>query len=124
MKHSGSPRSLAVFLLLYALCLIWILAEPEIRYLVWEYTAHTFDVLSRRRFLFAGYLGYGVLLAVRSRLSRQLFSSLWWVHGLCLTGALALYTAQRYEVVYPFLSLSLDAQRLVDCIAAFRQRKA
>lgn len=117
-------RSLGSFLLLYALCLAWIWLEPEIRYQVWDYTAKTFDVLSRRLFLFADYLFYGILLAVRSHVNRRLPSSLWWMHGLCLIGALALYIAQQYNAVYPFLSLSLAAQCLVDGIAALRQRKA
>ena len=63
MKQSGYTRPLTGFLLLSALCMAWIWLEPEIRYLVWDYTAKTFDVLSRRLFLFADYLCYGLLLA-------------------------------------------------------------
>ena len=72
MKQSGYTRPLTGFLLLSALCMVWIWLEPEIRYLVWDYTAKTFDVLSRRLFLFADYLCYGLLLAGRSQLNRRL----------------------------------------------------
>lgn len=114
MKQSGYTRPLTGFLLLSALCMAWIWLEPEIRYLVWDYTAKTFDVLSRRLFLFADYLCYGLLLAGRSQLNRRLPASLWWINGLCLIGALALYFMQFEENVYPFLPLALAAQCLVD----------
>ena len=104
MKQSGYTRPLTGFLLLSALCMAWIWLEPEIRYLVWDYTAKTFDVLSRRLFLFADYLCYGLLLAGRSQLNRRLPASLWWINGLCLIGALA-------------------AQCLVDSIAALHRRR-
>lgn len=101
MKQSGYTRPLTGFLLLSALCMAWIWLEPEIRYLVWDYTAKTFDVLSRR-----------------------LSASLWWINGLCLIGALALYFMQFDENVYPFLPLALAAQCLVDSIAALRRRRS
>lgn len=123
MKQSGYTRPLTGFLLLSALCMAWIWLEPEIRYLVWDYTAKTFDVLSRRLFLFADYLCYGLLLAGRSQLNRRLSASLWWINGLCLIGALALYFMQFDENVYPFLPLALAAQCLVDSIAALRRRR-
>ena len=72
MKQSGCTRPLTGFLLLSALCMSWIWLEPEIRYLVWDYTSKTFDVLSRRLFLFADYLCYGLQLAGRSQLNRRL----------------------------------------------------
>ena len=118
MKQSGYTRPLTGFLLLSALCM------AEIRYLVWDYTAKTFDVLSRRLFLFADYLCYGLLLAGRSQLNRRLSASLWWINGLCLIGALALYFMQFDENVYPFLPLALAAQCLVDSIAALRRRRS
>lgn len=101
MKQPGYTRPLTGFLLLSALCMAWIWLEPEIRYLVWDYTAKTFDALSRRLFLFADYLCYGLLLAGRSQLNRRLPASLWWINGLCLIGALALYFMQFDENVYP-----------------------
>ena len=97
MKQSGYTRPLTGFLLLSALCMAWIWLEPEIRYLVWDYTAKTFDVLSRRLFLFGDYLCYGLLLAGRGQLNRRLSASLWWINGLCLIGALALYFMQFDE---------------------------
>lgn len=124
MKQSGYTRPLTGFLLLSALCMAWIWLEPEIRYLVWDYTAKTFDVLSRRLFLFADYLCYGLLLAGRSQLNRRLPASLWWINGLCLIGALALYFMQFDENAYPFLPLALAAQCLVDSIAALRRRRS
>ena len=53
-----------------------------------------------------------------------LSASLWWINGLCLIGALALYFMQFDENVYPFLPLALAAQCLVDSIAALRRRRS
>ena len=121
LTDTRSIRALWLSLVLYALCLVWIWQDPNLRYALQDYTARTFNPYPRHFVLLIDYLTYGTLLSVRSHLNRHISPSLWWVHGLCLVGPLGLYLVQLL-IYYPFLSLMLIAQCLVDGIAAFRRR--